>query len=395
MSQQNRQSHRLTIVAFSIFGALFGAWQVLIADLQLALELSPGEFGFAVTLGFVASFPVMFLGGRLVDRFGVRPLLTGTAAGMAIAFAGIALVQHYGFLVFLTAIFFGASGGYDVAINAMAIGVEQDREQAILPYFHAAFSGCAAAAALLTGVALFADMPFRLVFALVAFMLMTFTILAWRSQYLDRVGVESSSDEAELTSFRLPNRNVILLLAVIALFTFLTEGSLETWSATYLRLTLDLPPILGAAAPATFHIAMLIGRVTSGRLVNHFSRFQFLRVAGISAALGMVFALVTTTVPVILFGILIAGLSLAGVVPVAFSLAGDLAPRHVGRASALITTIGYGGFLIGPSLIGGLAEAFSLREALATLIIITALILPLSGLARQHNLVQGYKHVDQ
>jgi MFS family permease len=382
-TDEARQAQRLTFVAFGVFGAMFGAWQVLIADLQLALDLSPGEFGLAVTLGFVASFPVMFFGGRLVDRFGVRPLLIGTALGMAVAFLGIAFVQHYIFLVLLTMIFFGSSGGYDVAINATAVGVEQTREVAILPYFHAAFSGFAAVIALGTGIALFFALPFRAVFLLVALMLATFAVIVWRSPYLDQLGVEPATDATELRGFQLPNRGAILPLAVIALLTFLTEGALETWSATYLRLTLDFPPILGAAAPATFHIAMMLGRLTSGRLINRRNRYLFLRLAGVSAAVGMVIALATTQAPIILFGILIAGLSLAGVVPVVFSLAGDLAPGHVGRASALITTIGYSGFLIGPSLIGGLAEALTLRGGLGVLILVTAAILPLNLLSQR------------
>jgi MFS family permease len=378
---QARLNQWLTFGGFGVFGAMFGIWQVLVADLQVALAISPGQFGLTITVGFLASFPVMFVGGRLVDRFGARLLLMSTACGVSLALLGISQVQQYIMLFPLMLLFFGSAGGFDVAINAMAVRVEQKRGDSILPYFHAAYSGFAGLLALLTGVSLALLLPFRWLLVVAAVLLALFALIVWRSEAFTGSGTDESgtaSDPATLTSFDLPNRTIISILGVVALFTFLTEGALETWSATYLRLTLDLPPVQGAAAPATFHIAMMVGRLFSGRFIERTGRYRFLRLAGGMAAIGLVLSLATTFVPLILGGLLLAGLSLAGVVPVVFSLGGRLAPQHVGRASALITTIGYTGFLAGPSIIGGLADALSLRGALAVLIVLCVLLIPLS-----------------
>jgi hypothetical protein len=53
--------------------------------------------------------------------------------------------------------------------------------------------------------------------------------------------------------------------------------------------------------------------------------------------------------------------------PIAFSAAGDLAPGRAGGAISEVTTLGYGGFLLGLVLVGGLAELFGLRVALGTI----------------------------
>ena len=58
------------------------------------------------------------------------------------------------------------------------------------------------------------------------------------------------------------------------------------------------------------------------------------------------------------------GFALSAVVPIAFSAAGDLAPERAGAAISVVTTLGYGGFLLGPVLVGGLAELAGLRLAL-------------------------------
>ncbi len=63
------------------------------------------------------------------------------------------------------------------------------------------------------------------------------------------------------------------------------------------------------------------------------------------------------------------GLALSAVVPIAFSVAGDLAPGRAGGAISVVTTLGYGGFLVGPVLVGGLAELLGLRAALGAIVV--------------------------
>ena len=73
-------------------------------------------------------------------------------------------------------------------------------------------------------------------------------------------------------------------------------------------------------------------------------------------------------------GFLVVGLALSAVVPVAMSVAGDLAPGRAGGAISVVTTLGYGGFLLGPVIVGGLAEVFGLRVALGTIAVSGLLI---------------------
>ena len=140
-----------------------------------------------------------------------------------------------------------------------------------------------------------------------------------------------------------------------------------------------MPALLGASGAAVFHAAMLVGRLGTAGAVARFGRRATLRGAGLLATAGLALALATERAPVILLGFLAVGLCLSAVAPVTFSLAGDLAPGKAGEASSVITTLGYGGFLVGPTLIGGLAEAIGLRAALATLMLAGAAIAALAG----------------
>ncbi len=71
------------LLAFGTFGLMYGVWQVLLADLRVACELSPGALGAALTDGFVGSLPAMLLAGRLADRFGAQTLIAVTGLAMA------------------------------------------------------------------------------------------------------------------------------------------------------------------------------------------------------------------------------------------------------------------------------------------------------------------------
>jgi MFS family permease len=358
---------------------LFGLWQVALPDLQADLRLSAGALGAALTTGFLAAFPVMLAGGRLADWWGNGRIVGVSALLIALAFAGLVGVQSYLGLAGLLLIFYGATGAYDVGMNAAAIAAEQASGEGWLPYYHAAFSGGSAVGAVLAGGLLWFGLPFRWLYLGVTVGMGLMALAAWRGSWPARpVSLEASAPSpASRGLYRSP---ALWLLAVITALGFLSEGTLENWSAFYLRSALRLPASLGAAGPAVFHTAMLVGRLSTGALMRRLGRPMLLRAAGALAAGGMVLALATPHPAVTLAGLLLAGLALASVAPVAFSLAGDAAPQRLGAVSAFITTIGYSGFLAGPALIGGLTEWLGIRFALGSLVAAGVLIVGLEWL---------------
>src|SRR3712207_5473042 len=139
---------------------------------------------------------------------------------------------------------------------------------------------------------------------------------------------------------------------------------MEHWSGIYLRNTLGLAAVVGGSGVALFYGAMALGRLASGWLVGRVGNRRTLLGSGAIAAGGMALALATKNPVLVIGGFLVVGLALAAIAPVGFSVAGDLAPDRAGSAVSVVTTFGYGGFLLGPPLVGGLAEVVGLRVAL-------------------------------
>jgi MFS family permease len=150
------------------------------------------------------------------------------------------------------------------------------------------------------------------------------------------------------------------------------------WSGIYLRDTLGLAAVVGGSGVAVFYGAHALGRLAIGWLVGRAGNRRTLVGSGALAAVGMAFSLATTVPALVVGGFLLVGVGLAAVAPVAFSVAGNMVPERAGSAVSVVTTIGYGGFLLGPPLVGGLAEAIGLRAALGVIAVAGAAVFALS-----------------
>lgn len=176
-----------------------------------------------------------------------------------------------------------------------------------------------------------------------------------------------------------------MLIAVIVFLSYFAEGTIENWSAVYLRTWLTLPIIVGASGVALFHLAMATGRLGGAQLISVFDRRWILRAAGVLGTVGMVLSVITTIPFLILVGLFVVGLSMSVVSPIGYSLAGDFAPRRSGEASSVVSVVGWSAFIISPALVGGLAEVVGLRAALAIVILTASLIAVLTYRIPDHD----------
>jgi MFS family permease len=347
--------------AFGVFGLFWGTFAVLLADLSGALDLSPGPLGVALFVGAAASILAMALLGWTSDRLGRRAFLLVSGCVMGVGIAALASVGDYRALLAALVILYAASGLYDVGINASAVDLERASGRRVMAVLHAAFSAGGVAGALSAGVLLSAGVDYRAVY-LALLPPLGAVILAVAATRFPRSG--GSPGEGTAREAGLYRNLPLILVAVIATLALLSEGEMEHWSGVYLRNTLGLSALLGGSGVAVFYGSMAVGRLGTVFVIGRFGNRPTLLGAGLLTAAGMTLALATREPLLVVAGFLVVGLALSAVVPIAFSVAGDLAPRRAGGAISLVTTLGYGGFLLGPVIVGGLAEVLGLRIAL-------------------------------
>jgi MFS family permease len=102
------------------------------------------------------------------------------------------------------------------------------------------------------------------------------------------------------------------------------------------------------------------------------------RLSGLLAASGAVLVIGPATLPLTLAGYALMGLGYAAVIPMAFSRAAADPVLPAGQAIAAVATLGYGAMLLGPPVIGFVAELSSLRLALGLVGVAALLIAALA-----------------
>jgi MFS family permease len=149
------------------------------------------------------------------------------------------------------------------------------------------------------------------------------------------------------------------------------------WSAVYLHGTLGTSTGIAAAGFAIYSLAMTIARLGGDRLTEILGPVRQVQLSGSLSVVGLGLALLVPYPAVAMLGFAFVGAGLACVAPLVFSTASRTPGMSPGIALAAVATVAYSGSLIGPPLIGHVADLISLRGALglAVLLSITIVLL--------------------
>lgn len=348
---------------------VWGSWAPRIPDLKAELGLSDAALGVALLAVAVGAMVTMPLTGVWAGRVGSATASRLTAVAFFTAAAAIGLASSAVTLFAVLLLTGAAMGALDVSMNSQAVTVERAYGRSLMSGIHATFSlggllgtGVGAAAA-----AWRVDLLWQLIG--LCSVLLALTLLISRSMLADPPNPASEPGQPDQRRLLIRPRGPQVTLAIAAFAVLLCEGAAADWSAVYLRDSLGAGIAAGAAF-AAFSATMTIGRLIGDRVLSWRPRravvtqFSTLAAVGLSAAL-VVAELTEGSVAVVAavagFGVLGAGISLT--FPALLAEAGAGAARPA-EAIAAVSTGGYLGFLVGPPLIGAVAQAAGLPTAL-------------------------------
>ena len=341
---------------------------------RLALnEAALGMILLAIGGGSMTTMP---LAGLAIHYWGSRAVVVSAAVAVGITLPLLASAPTPALLA-CTLFMFGASlGAMDVAMNAQAIVVQHARGRPIMSGFHALFSVGGLAGA--TAVSLLLRNGFGLVMAaaMIAAVLVALAFVA-ESGFLDDRGA------AEGSTFTIVPSRRVLIIGALCFISFLAEGAVLDWSAVFLREYRDVDISIAGMGYAAFSTAMVIARLSGDRVTHRFGEARMLRTGAWLAAFGFVLAAAIPAAPAAVVGFVIIGIGAANIVPVLFTAAGRVPGVPPGLALATVTTIAYAGLLLGPALVGFVANAASLPVAF----VLVALLLAVIALSNRSSLI--------
>lgn len=363
------RSARIAVAAvFFVSGAGFANWVARIPAVQQKLGLSNGALGVALLGTAAGALLAMPTTGWLVARVGSRSMTKLMALAYCLALPLLALAPNLLLLTIALVVFGAVYGALDVAMNVQGIAVQERYRQPIMSSFHGLYSLGGVAGAAVGGLVASIEVdPFP---HLLAAGLLLGIVAVIASRRLLPSGVSTVSQGPV---FVLPTRS-LFGLGVVAFCSMLGEGAIADWSALYFRQVLATGPGLAAAGYAVFSLAMAICRFTGDWLTQLLGPVWIVRIGGIIATTGLLLSLLIAHPVAALIGFACVGVGLSCIVPLVFSAAGHTPGITPSLALAAVTTTGYFGFLVGPPLIGFVADFLNLRVALGIVVVTSAIV---------------------
>jgi MFS family permease len=362
LSLPTQRYYRIGVsVFFFIQGLSFASWASRIPDIKNKLNLSDGALG-GVLLGLpLGQLTAMVLSGYLVSKYGSKKILSGAAFLYPAVLLLLASVNTTWQLV--AGLFvFGICGNLcNISINTQGVGVERLYRRSIMASFHGLWSLAGFAGGLISTFMIANRIPPFTHFCVIYIIAFLLTIAA-RKIILPRDGSRTAIEKTKI--FVKPDRYIIIL-GLIAFACMVCEGTMFDWSGVYFENVVHAPQSLTRLGYVAFMCTMAGGRFAADWLVTKYGVERILKMSGLIILTGLLLAVIFPGIVMATIGFLLVGIGVSSVVPMVYSLAGKSKTMVPGVALASVSSISFLGFLIGPPVIGFIAQVSSLRWSFA------------------------------
>lgn len=363
---------------FLMNGYIFGGWAPKIPEFAERLGLDSAGMGLMILVFGIGSLAMMPVAGALSAHYGSGRVVRIFALAVIPVLVIIALVPNIVTAIIAMLYFGGTFAAMDVVMNANAVATEKMMRRAIMSSCHAFWSLGGLIGAASGGILIdwFGPLTHALVTVIVAAVLLA---LAWPSIIADT----SHSVEGQRQKLVLPRNPLPWLVGIMALFSMIPEGAILDWGAYHMRQDLGASASLAGFGFAAFSFSMAVMRFAGDLVRDRLGAVKTLRACTTIAIIGMVIVGFSGNPYVTLVGFAICGIGISNMVPIAFSIAGNMPGVNPSVSLSIATTLGYSGMLVAPSLIGFVAkQTGNFGVVFLALPVLLLVVLAFSSLAR-------------
>lgn len=365
LSIPTQRYYRIAVSTFYfIQGIVFATWASRIPDIQQRLGLSEAGLGGVLFALPVGQLMATMLSGYLVNRFGSKLTLS---IGALLYPAGLFLLGGVENLLQLFAglVLFGIFGNLcNISVNTQGVGVERLYGRSIMASFHGLWSLAGFTGGIIGALMVAGNVSPGWHFAAIWLLAVVMVLIA-RNFVVPRDAKPEGAVQKK-NGFVKPDA-FILTLGLIAFACMICEGTMFDWSGIYFAKIVQAPKQWTRLGYIAFMSTMAGGRFVSDYFVTRLGSKTILQWSGVLIVSGMMLAVAFPNIIVASLGFLLVGFGVSSVVPLVYSLAGRSKKIAPGTALALVSTIGFLGFLLGPPVIGFIAGLSSLRFSFATI----------------------------
>lgn len=368
-SYTKRQIRIAVSVFFFCQGICFASWASRIPDIKTTLQLSEAALGSILLALPAGQLTMMPFSGKLVTRFGSKYVLRLAAIGYALTLILIGSTTAAWQLA-AALYLFGLSGNLcNISVNTQAVNAESLFGRSILASFHGVWSTAGFTGALVGLLMMRFNLQPVYHFMLVAGTVITLNLFFQKKLIITPVSKTASS----FKRFQFP-KGLLLQLGLIAFCCLSAEGCMFDWSGVYFKEVVEVKGELVSLGYASFMVMMATGRFTGDRLAERFGRKRMVQLSGVLIFTGMMIAVLLPNIIFATIGFMIVGFGVSSIIPLVYSTAGKVKEVASGIAIATVSGVGFFGFLMGPPLIGYIAELAGLRSSFAVIAVLGLVI---------------------
>lgn len=359
----SKQQIRIAVsVFFFCQGICFMSWASRIPDFKAAMQLKEAALANILWALPIGQLLTMFFSGRAVTRFGSKAVIRIAIVCYAISLTNIGLATKPWQLA-LGLFLFGVCGNMcNISVNTQAINAEALFGKPIMSSFHGVWSVSGFTGALIGSLMIKLGITPYLHFWIIASVVIIMVVIF--NKFL--LQTATSKTAASFTSIKMPDK-ILLKLGVIGFCCLSCEGCMFDWSGVYMKQVVKVEGSLVSLGLASFMIMMATGRFMGDKLAQKFRRKNIVQVSGLLIFCGMMTAVILPYFIATLIGFFIVGLGVSTIIPMLYSTVGKLSIPNKGIAIATVSSIGFLGFLMGPPLIGYIAELAGLQYSFMTI----------------------------
>ncbi|MGV8970042.1 MAG: MFS transporter [Microbacteriaceae bacterium] len=369
---------RLSVyITFASSGVAFASWVTRTPDIRELLQVSNSQIGLIIFGLSAGSMIGLFSSGTLISRFGAKPVIAAGASliGLGIAVVGVGTTLGVGGIMAvsagmaLTGVGFGLA---EVALNVEGAALEAAFGRSVLPSLHGSYSLGALAGSGLGALAQLFGVPvvWHLAVLGIAAIIAPLSVLHFLPRATGRESRVPHSEETQKPRGMVTSRSRLsvwleprtLLIGLIVLGMAFAEGAANDWLPLALVDGYEVEPAIASACFIVFIAAMAAGRLLGGTYVDRFGRVSVLRFLAVVAAVGVLLVILSGNLLLVTLGCALWGVGVSLGFPLGVSAASDNPINSAARVS-VVSTIGYFAFLVGPPVLGYLAEYVTLLQA--------------------------------
>ncbi len=366
--------------AFFLYAFAMGGIFPRVPELQRAMGATEGALGLALIGASTGTLVSLSLAGRLLDRIGHRRALLALTPAMAACYA-LASFATAPWVLFALLVPCGLCiGAVEIIVNLEADRVEHQERRRIMNRAHGFWSigffvaGLFGAGLSQAGVSVQQHLLLDALLVLVA----TGLLLGRFDAAPHRTGAVQGH---ETPRFARPTLAILALVAV-TLSAMVLEGAGAEWSAIYMRDVFSAAHFVAGSAVAVGALLQAITRFFADAFVERFSPVGVARVLLTLLGVGAGTVLLAPSAGVAFAGFALMGVGTSVIFPLAMSAAAQRTDRSAAVNVATLAQTSFVVFLLGPPLLGLVAQYWGIRWSFGIGLPLVALSLAMAGVLK-------------